>query len=208
MLEPLVLEELRGKVHVRGDYAQGTLLAPTLVRQQVTHAVDIVPRLGHGDGQVAPAKAEGVVHHNKVRVLVADLAQHVVSDDADVDVAGVKLADDVSGALEPHLHAGDVGNLGSVLPRVDLAHLELARVEELHGLLSHAALARDAHTHRIAGLDSLAERLSRRLLLPNARDGGERALRLDNNCILSTRRNPLTREAFPSRQIRRGQSRS
>ena len=156
MLETLVGKELLREVHVRRHHTKGALLGPALVGEQVAKALDIIPSLGHRDGEVAAAEAERVVHHDEVLVLVANLAKHVVPHDADVDVAGDELTNDVGGALEPHLHAGHVGDLRGVLTRVDLSHLELAFAEEVHGVLGHAALAWDAHADRVARLHGLA----------------------------------------------------
>mmetsp|Transcript_23815 Transcript_23815/g.81176 ORF Transcript_23815/g.81176 Transcript_23815/m.81176 type:complete len:214 (+) Transcript_23815:537-1178(+) len=143
VLEALLGEVLLRQVQVARQYPQGPLLGPAHVLEVLQRRAR-VPRVGHGNREVALAKVESVVDDEEVLVPLAQLREHVVPDDAQVDVAVADLAYDVGGALEPHLEVVELGHLCYVLPGVHLAHLELARREQVLRVLSHAALGRDA----------------------------------------------------------------
>ena len=60
---------------------------------------------------------------------LAKLLKHVPPKNAQIHIPRAQSAHHVRRALEPHLHAGHVGHLGDVLPRVGLLHLELASLQ-------------------------------------------------------------------------------
>ena len=55
----------------------------------------------HPKAQVAVAKVKGIMKHNQVRISAADLFEHVVAHNADVNVPIHELADHISGSLKP-----------------------------------------------------------------------------------------------------------
>ena len=51
--------------------------------------------------QVTVAEVKGIVKHDQVGISAADLLEHVIAHNADVDVPVHELADHISGSLEP-----------------------------------------------------------------------------------------------------------
>mmetsp|Transcript_1564 Transcript_1564/g.3531 ORF Transcript_1564/g.3531 Transcript_1564/m.3531 type:complete len:359 (-) Transcript_1564:421-1497(-) len=134
-------EEVPRRVLVPRHHLQRVLLGPPHLLQ-VLDSVDIrkVALGGHAEREVAAAVLERVVDDDQVVVAVGELVEHVVAEEAEVDVAVLQPPHDVARALEPDLELGDGGHLRHVLPRVGLADGELAGLEQAEGVLGHAAL--------------------------------------------------------------------
>lgn len=65
------------------------------------------------------------MQHHEVGVVACNLAKHVVTDDANVNVARDHLPHDVAGTLKPHLQARKLRDAGHILPGVGLVHRQL-----------------------------------------------------------------------------------
>ena len=128
---------------VLGGHAQ---LAPALLKLdgdvgEVGHRVDVDPRVGDGDDQLAAPVAERLDDDHGVAAFDAALRVVVESDEAQVGVAVFDAGGDVGVALKDDLRAGDGGDFAGVAARAWPPDAHAAGTEEVERQLVHHAVA-------------------------------------------------------------------
>lgn len=74
-------------------------------------------------------KIQCIVQDNEVIVITSNLAKHVITHDAQVDISGDDLAHHIARTLKPHLKPWKLGDACYILTWVWFVHRQLAVLE-------------------------------------------------------------------------------